>query len=123
MSQRANTGYMDGYWGLVCGHVEEGENFRRAAEREAMEEVGVEVLQKDMEIVHMMDRQSRDYACIEAFITIDTWKGQIHNNEPHKCGGLEWFPQDALPKKVIPYIEEALNHIKLKKPFSEFGWN
>ena len=31
LSLRGNTGYKDGYWGLVSGHVEKGESAKTAA--------------------------------------------------------------------------------------------
>ena len=40
---RENTNWMNGYWSLPAGKLEEGETFRQAAAREAMEEAGLEV--------------------------------------------------------------------------------
>lgn len=39
--ERANTGWMDGSYGLPSGHVESGEMPSEAMLREALEEVGV----------------------------------------------------------------------------------
>ena len=36
LSLREGTGYMDGYYGLVSGHVEKGEPAKYACIREAM---------------------------------------------------------------------------------------
>ena len=35
MIRRQNTGYMDGYYAFVCGHVEQGESLKQAGIREA----------------------------------------------------------------------------------------
>jgi 8-oxo-dGTP pyrophosphatase MutT (NUDIX family) len=44
LSKRANTGYEDGNYGLVSGHVESNETLREAMVREAAEEVGLTLL-------------------------------------------------------------------------------
>ncbi len=41
MMQRKNTGYMDGWYSFVAGHVEKGESFTRGILREALEEAGL----------------------------------------------------------------------------------
>ena len=43
MSLRAGTGYADGCWSLVAGHLDGGETVTEAAAREVREEVGIQV--------------------------------------------------------------------------------
>ena len=43
MLRRVDTGYKDGEYGLVSGHVEEGENLKSAMIREASEEAGIAI--------------------------------------------------------------------------------
>jgi len=38
LEQRANTGYLDGYWDLPSGHVEYAESIHQTAVREVLEE-------------------------------------------------------------------------------------
>ena len=40
MMKRCNTGYMDGMYGFISGHVEEGESLKQAIARETLEEAG-----------------------------------------------------------------------------------
>src|SRR5689334_8641182 len=49
--RRANTGYEDGNYGVVAGHVELGESVTQAAVREIWEEVGVIVRLPDLQPV------------------------------------------------------------------------
>jgi len=41
MMKRCNTGYMDGMYGFISGHVEEGETFEQTVVREIKEETGI----------------------------------------------------------------------------------
>ena len=58
--RRFNTGYEDGSYGVVAGHVDAGETVTQAAVREAREEVGVILEPADLQIVHVMNRKSED---------------------------------------------------------------
>ncbi len=49
--KRANTGFEDGNYGPVGGHLEGGESVKQAAIRECREEIGVEIDQADLQVV------------------------------------------------------------------------
>ena len=121
MLLRRNTGYMDGHWGLVAGHVDGGETFRQAMAREAFEEAGLTILPEDLHLSHMMHRNS-DSERVSLFFTPRRWHGPPRNREPDKCAALEWTPRDALPARTIPYIRAALAAIGEGRHYSEFGW-
>lgn len=119
MLLRQNTGYMDGHWGLVAGHVDGGETFREAMMREAQEEAGLSLRPDDLHLAHMMHRKS-DSERVSLFFTAGRWAGKPRNMEPEKCAALEW--RQALPETTIPYIRAALGHIEAGLHYSEFGW-
>src|SRR5512145_1540213 len=89
--RRFNTGYEDGKYSVVAGHVDAGETVTQAAIREVMEEVGVILDAKDIQIVHVMNRKSEDER-IDFFIVAKQWVGEVNNMEPHKCDELTWRP-------------------------------
>ena len=119
--RRFNTGYEDGKYSVVAGHVDAGETVTQAAIREVEEEVGVILDPKEIQIAHVMNRKSEDER-IDFFMTIRQWSGEIINNEPHKCDELAWHPLNRLPQNTIPYVRHAIECIQNRIAYSEFGW-
>lgn len=121
--RRFNTGYEDGNYSLIAGHVERGESALEAMRREAREEANIDVRLEDLEFVHIMFRRKSDSTVkADFFFKCVTWGGQIINREPHKCDELKWFELRDLPDNTVPYIRAALEHIEGGRAFSEFGW-
>ncbi|HEX2867037.1 MAG TPA: NUDIX domain-containing protein [Ignavibacteriales bacterium] len=119
--RRFNTGYEDGNYSVVAGHVEKGETATQAGIREAKEEVGVTIHPSDLKIHGIMHRKSNDER-IDFFAFIDRWHGEILNMEPHKCDELLWTSFDSLPKNTIPYIKRAIELSEKSLWYDEFGW-
>ena len=125
MLRRFNTGYEDGKYSLVAGHVDQGESVINTMVREAKEEAGIDIDPEDLELVHVMHRRKEDKndERIDFFFRCDKWSGEIKNMEPHKCDDLNWFKLKELPENTIEYIETTLNLISEKELYSEFGWD
>lgn len=119
--RRWNTGYEDGKYSVVAGHVEEGETVTQAAIREAREEVGVQLRAKDLKIVGVMHRKSNDER-VDFFFTTTTWSGELTNLEADKCDDVAWFSLTALPQNVIPYVRRALENYQSGVLYEEHGW-
>ncbi len=120
--RRFNTGYEDGNYSVVAGHVDAGESVTQAAVREIMEEAGVVVHPKNLQIVHIMNRKSNDER-VDFFMAVKWWAGGITNNEPEKCDDLSWHPITNLPENTIPYIRHAIECFQKGILYSEFGWD
>ena len=120
--RRANTGYEDGNYGLVAGHLDQGESLREAAVREAKEESGVDIELSDLVLKTTMHRRQDDER-VDYFFEVTHWEGEIINTEPDKCDDLSWFPMTNLPENVIPYIKQAIEASRDNVIYTEFGWD
>jgi 8-oxo-dGTP diphosphatase len=119
--RRANTGFEDGNYGLVAGHLDAHESLMHSAIREAKEESGVDIHPKDLEVKTTMHRRQADER-IDFFFEVKKWDGEPTNREPDKCDDLRWFPLDGLPANTIPYIRQAIECYQKGISYSEFGW-
>ncbi len=119
---RKNTGYCDGMWSFVAGHVEDGESASAAIIREANEEIGIRLSPSQIHAAHVMHRKS-DRFNVDVFFDCQSWDGAIQNLEPEKCEKLEFFSLNSLPSNTIDHIKIALHNILNKKFYSEWGWD
>ena len=123
--RRFNTGYEDGNYSMIAGHVDSGETFTQCIIREAEEEAGILLKHEDLKVAHVMHRNSdslKNNERVDVFFVVEKWEGEIINKEPHKCDDLSWFDLNSLPENVIPYIKQAIEAIKNNIYYSEYGW-
>eukprot|EP00039_Didymoeca_costata_P022036 m.346020 g.346020 ORF g.346020 m.346020 type:complete len:190 (+) comp27842_c0_seq1:135-704(+) len=118
MLRRQNTGYYDGNFTLVSGHVEEGESIVGATVREAKEEAGLDVKEDQLEVYFTMMRQSsKKKKYVDFFLKIkdthfdDIDLSRIHNAEPHKASEVNFYPLSKLPGNTIDYVRFAIDQL------------
>lgn len=119
--RRFNTGYEDGRYSVVAGHIEGNETARQTMVREAYEEAGIKIDIDDLEVVHMMHRNEGEER-VDFFFTAKKWEGEPRIMETNKCDDLGWFEMDKLPSNTIPYIKKAIDCFSSNKIYSEYGW-
>ncbi len=124
LSQRYNTGWEDGKFSLVSGHVEIDETPTRAIIREAREEASITVEASDLSCVQIAHRfAGADLVYIDYFFRSTKWKGEPRICEPEKCSALEWHGIRSLPSQIIPYVNEVITRIYEEKyGLFEYGW-
>ena len=119
--RRFNTGFRDGFYGVVAGHLDGGEPGVAAAIREAQEEVGIDLAAADLTVVGVMHRWEGEER-IDFFLTAERWRGEIVNAEPEKCDEVAWCPLDSLPGNTVPYVAQAITNHRRGVWFDSFGW-
>ena len=119
--RRYNTGYEDGNYSMVAGHIEGGEELKTAMIREAREEAGIEISPSDLEVVGVIHSVT-DGEYFSFFLKASDWMGEVSNMEPDKCDDLSWFDINDLPDNTIPYIRQAIENYRRSEWFTSFGW-
>lgn len=111
LQRRFHTGFQDGQYTFISGHVDAGEPPVLAICREAKEEAGIIVLPKDVRFEQVLYRRSfkthgggYDLTAperIDFFFSTNKWEGEPHITEPDKCDDLRWFPMNRLPENML----------------------
>lgn len=113
---RRGTGYMDGRWALLAGHVDRDETVDQAAVREAHEEGGVRIDPVDLVPLTTLHRLEVGGPQVEQradfFFACDRWSGEPSVQEPDKCAAMQWFGLDALPDRVVPHERLVLEGMR-----------
>jgi 8-oxo-dGTP pyrophosphatase MutT (NUDIX family) len=126
LQQRRNTGYMDEHWTFsAAGHVERGESVYAAAVREVREELGVRVLEADLEpicAVHRRQTEGELGQRVDFYFSARTWEGEPIVREPERSGGLRWAPLSALPGPLVPVDAVALEMMRTGERTAIVHW-
>lgn len=114
LARRVNTTYMDGWYALPGGHLEDNETLPEGAARELKEETGLSVKPADLELFHVYQNKGtpgRQY--IGFMFRARKWKGKPGLQED-KADDINFFNINNLPEKLIPYHRTTL--LNLEKP-------
>lgn len=120
--RRYNTGYEDGNYSVVAGHIDGNESVIKAMQREALEEAGISINEEDLKIVYTMHRKANDRESIDYFLLCEKYTGEINIMEKDKCDELAFYDLSNMPSNVIPYVKKAIEDYRNDIQFSVYGW-
>ena len=118
--KRSGTGWMDGYFSLPAGAMEENETPAQAAVREAAEETGVTIRTDNLQFVHTMHNLTNGQEWIGMYFLCHTWEGEATIKEPQKHSELRWVPIAEMPENTIPYVKQAIENQVQNIAYSEY---
>ena len=136
LQRRCNTGYMDGKYDMACsGHLESGESLSMAVVREAKEELGIDIQEKDLQLVTVLHPYQEEYMNI--FFSTKKFEGTPQIIEKEKCDDLRWFNLNNLPDNTIERIKQVIkcmengiiyddgnfSYLKMKQAETEKGFD
>jgi 8-oxo-dGTP pyrophosphatase MutT (NUDIX family) len=117
---RRGTGYLDGYWATLAGHVDPGESVHEAAVREAAEEAGIIVKPEDLVPLTVLHRFERGGPAVEqrvdVFFSTTRWSGIPAVREADKAAAMGWFSIHELPDPVVPHERLVLEVLASGSP-------
>jgi 8-oxo-dGTP diphosphatase len=117
--RRFNTGDLDGTYNLPAGHLEEAESLKQGSHREALEEIGINIVES--KLVHTAYRERKnDRIYIDLFFEVLDYTGEVNNTEPDKCDEIIWVSQDNLPSAMAHSLRFALEAIFRGEIYSEY---
>ena len=119
--RRCDTGFEDGNYGPVGGHIAGKEPVTQAAIRECREEIGVGISPLDLAFIGVTHYNSPTGEGIDFFFKTTHWVGEPYPRS--ECNDLQWFSLNALPENTIPFIRRAIgHHLQSGEWFDEEGW-
>ena len=111
LMKRKNTGYEDGKYSLPGGHVEQNEEIRKAAIREAKEEIGIDIKLNDLELYKILNRKiNKGGEYVDFIFKVERWAGNITNKEYEKCEEIIWKDINSIPENTIDFIPEIFKN-------------
>ncbi len=113
---RKNTPHYSGYWSLPIGHVEQGESYQQAMERELREELSVDVLDSE----EVATKINHDLSIRNHVFWVKRWRGELINAEPDFCEQIKWFGHGYFPKTTTPITEEIVRDFIRSNNISKF---
>jgi 8-oxo-dGTP pyrophosphatase MutT (NUDIX family) len=130
--RRSHTGFQDGNYSFIAGHVEKGESPRSAVCREAKEEAGIVVKEHDLKFEQVLfrtsfskDKNAFDPSApdrVDLFFSTEKWQEEPTNTEPEKCDDMRWFLLAHLPENIFPIVESFLEKYPEVSQFEEAGY-
>lgn len=116
LARRFNTGWEDGKFSLIGGHIEKNELATTAMCREALEEVGIIINPKDLKFVQLgnrlVDPKKEGHERHHIIFEVSKWQNEPKIMEPNKCDALDWFSFDDLPELDYVTVEVLKNYLE-----------
>jgi 8-oxo-dGTP diphosphatase len=118
LEQTANNG---GGLTLPGGKVKTTEFAKKALVRETLEEIGIPIIKKDLQLVHVTHRKWEDLSEIILFFhCLADLTAEPSVKEPEKFQNTVWLSSSEVPEELTGVLRHSLENISKGKLFSQF---
>ncbi len=112
---------LGGNYTLVGGTIENTEYALQALIREAQEEAGILLKEKDLQLVHVLHKRTKGNGHrITLYFKATQYGGKLTTGEPNKFKGVSWFLLDNLPANLSETVRHVLKEYREGRMYSEF---
>ncbi len=126
LALRQGNGFADGMWNLPSGKAENAETAIAAIIREAHEELGIRLTERQISYAATVHCRNSDTDTRIGLFFQAAANGTLpdvpYNAEPHKCAKIAWYPMTMLPSTTMPYSALGVSLYQRKAHFGTIGW-
>jgi 8-oxo-dGTP pyrophosphatase MutT (NUDIX family) len=108
-----------GNYTLVGGNIEQAEYAKACLIREAEEEAGITLKEKDLQLVHVLQKNTSSEQRIVLYFKAYRWEGNLRAREKNKFQEAEWFHLDELPRNLTATVKHVLQEYRKGSLYSE----
>ncbi len=109
-----------GNYTLVGGKIDKKEMAVTALIRESYEETGIQLKEKHLKLVHVVNRARLSSNELILVFRAKKWIGQPNSQEPKKFKSISWFSPHELPKDTLPLIRHIMKNYIKGRYYSEY---
>ena len=102
----------EGTWTMPGGKLHFGESFEQGAQREILEEIGIDVPLSDLKVICLNSDIVSDAHFITIGLICTNLVGEARVMEPDEITQWKWFDMDNLPTPLFSASEKVLNNFK-----------
>jgi 8-oxo-dGTP diphosphatase len=106
---RRLSSHGSGTWEIPGGHLEFGESFEQAAEREVREETGLQRIEAKA-VVSLNNDIAYDKHYVSIGVLVTSEMGEPTNPEPEHSTDWHWCDPNKLPEPFFPHSRNVVNH-------------
>jgi len=124
LQKRQNTGYMDNmYDACASGHLDPNESILEAIQREAKEEICLDIDREDLQLVttyHCSTKYNKNEAeYLKFYFSAKRWNNEPKIGESEKCSELIWADIKNLPENTIEFLRVAISNYLKGIPYGQ----
>jgi 8-oxo-dGTP pyrophosphatase MutT (NUDIX family) len=108
-----------GNYTLVGGNIERFEYAKGCLIREAEEEAGITLREKDLQLVHVLQKNTPTEQRFVFYFKAYRWEGKLKAKEKNKFTDAEWFHLDELPRNLTATVRHVLEEYRKGNLYSE----